>query len=165
MIPWQFQKVREGNRFLSWINRLKILPVYTFFSPNPGKVDSHLLIRDSISSDNDHLTEWKEIITINKRQVYNFVWNPDKRINKMVIDALAELRSINNYYYKLNVNSDDLGIFFQLNRGYITLLNFVSNYDKLSPDSIGRQFMIIDVSFENGKRQVSPLFCSAIHRI
>jgi hypothetical protein len=165
MIPWQFQKVREKSRFLLEINRLKILPIYTFFSPNPGKVDSHLLFRDSLSGGNETMTDWKEVITIPRRQVFNVIWNPDKRINKLVIDALADLRSYNNYYYDLKVNKDDLAVFFQLNTGYIALLNFVSDFEKLSPDSVARQFMVVDVTYQNNRRQAAPLFISAIHRI
>jgi hypothetical protein len=165
MIPWQFQKVREKAHFLAWINRAKILPVYTFFSPNPGKVDSHLLYRDSKSEGNTSVTEWREVITIPKRQAYSFIWNPEKRINKLVIDAVAELRSLNNFYYKLKLSAEDLAVFFQLNRGYIALLNFVSDFDKLSPDSTHRQFMIVDVTVKDNQRQTSPLFISGFHRL
>lgn len=163
MIPWQFKYIRDKSQLLMYINRFNILPIYTFFSPNPGKVDSHLLYRDNLVNQDN--TDWKEVVTIVKRPSHHFIWNPNKRVNKLVIDALSELRSINNECIKKEIKKEDFDIFLQVNRGYIALLNFVSNLEKISPHSVARQFFIVDVFIDKEGRHVMPLFCSGFHRL
>jgi hypothetical protein len=88
---WQFERFRNSN-VLRFFNKLNILPIWTFFAPRPGITDLHLLFRDR-KADNS-CSDWTEIDVFEKRETYHFLWNPLKRNNKLIVDALSQLKTL-----------------------------------------------------------------------
>jgi hypothetical protein len=79
-------------RWMQWVRGVDfmlLLPRWTFFAPNPGLSDFHLSYR-TIAADGTP-SPWEEIDLIAKRTLRSAVWNPDKRVTKAVIEAVAFL--------------------------------------------------------------------------
>lgn len=67
---------------------LSLLPIWTFFAPNPGRSDLIFLARDQLPDGT--YTRWR---AVNRSAVVHVrgVWNPDKRGQKLITDAAAEV--------------------------------------------------------------------------
>lgn len=67
-------------------DRLALVPRWTFFAPNPGEWDYHLVFRD-YDEGASPLMSWTEIDEHVQRSPLNALWNPGKRYRKAVIDC------------------------------------------------------------------------------
>jgi len=152
-VVWQFSKLRNKNWFISNFNsRFKILPIWTFFAPNPGMFDIHVVYRDV--DDLSNLSEWKEVNIVSERKFLHILWNPEKRFTKLIVDAVSYIKSSNG--------SADI----QFTKGYLVLLNIVSNKENLLEKPIARQFSIIQSCYFNGgKKEIFPIYRSAFHEL
>lgn len=65
---------------------LGLVPRWTFFAPNPGEFDYHLLFRDFDDAELP-VTPWREIRAPARRSLLSALWNPEKRYRKGVIDC------------------------------------------------------------------------------
>jgi hypothetical protein len=160
---WQIEHIRKSVKFLQFVNKFRILPIYTFFSPNPGMVDTHVLYRDS-TQDGD-LSGWEQTPTVIKRSFYHFIWNPEKRLNKLTVDAISEIKLLNAYCEKKKLSEEDTFICIRVSKGYLILVNLVAGFKRISERSSSRQFLIINVLHDKDGRRVLPLFCSAFHNL
>jgi hypothetical protein len=70
-------------------DRLKALPLYHFFAPNPVVADFHLLyrLRDTAGV----RTEWVDTTPQPRWSLLHAVWNPDRRYRKQIIDVTRDL--------------------------------------------------------------------------
>src|SRR3954470_12564692 len=75
-----FDRVRRRDR-------LYLLPAWTFFAPNPGRSDYHLVYRDRRRDGS--LTDWREVPLGAPRRPYSCVWNPRKRARKALSDIVG----------------------------------------------------------------------------
>src|SRR5687768_5062977 len=71
------------------LDAFNMLPEWRFFAPQPGRGDHFLLYRDSI--DGDTWSAWIEIPLVVPRQWYHFVWNPERRVKKALLDVVGAL--------------------------------------------------------------------------
>ncbi|MFT5254471.1 MAG: hypothetical protein ACI87N_003543 [Flavobacteriales bacterium] len=161
-VLWQFPVFRKKTKFSSFLILNQMIPTWTFFAPNPGIFDTHLLFRDK--SENNDLSEWEEICLINKRQFFHFLWNPNKRKMKLIVDAMSELKTINIQGKKDSINQDKLSMSFRISKGYLIILNCIFINPKLDKYSTSRQFSIAESIYINNQRELIPLYISPFHK-
>lgn len=136
--PW-FHRISQRDRF-------GLLPRWTFFAPNPGTSDYHLLYRDRLPDGG--FTDWVEIPMIAERQLASCLWNPDKRAKKVLADVAMMLIESS----RVLPPKDHSVLLVTL--PYLILLNIVVNHQ---PALAGakRQFVIAETlgfSFQEGPR-------------
>jgi len=66
-----------------------LIPLWTFFAPNPGHSDYHLVYRDELHDGT--ITPWREVPMCELRGPRSFIWNPEKRSKKVLADVAAAL--------------------------------------------------------------------------
>lgn len=110
----------------------QLIPAWNFFAPFPNTFDYHLLYRE-IS--NHEVGEWQDLYTLkDKRSMYCFLWNPEKKSIKSFLDIALDLISFSNKVH------DNKQVYTSL--PYLQLLNYVSSLNhKASSDKI--QFLIL----------------------
>ena len=158
---WQFEGIRKKYAWLRKINFLNLLPIWTFFAPSPGMYDTHLLFRDKKGG--GEVTDWVEVVVTIPREQYHFVWNPLKRRNKLVVDAISEVKSIKNDAEKQGTDPEIVQNQIKFSKGYLILLNIISKEPKVDDTSRARQFIVCDATHISGERNLIPLFVSPFH--
>jgi hypothetical protein len=90
-----FHQIFKFRNTVKKYDYLKILPVWTFFSPNPIQHDYHLLFRDRVE---DSVLQWKQVNFIKKKNIVSPIWHPERRLKKKLI-AISNLfnKEIRNY--------------------------------------------------------------------
>jgi hypothetical protein len=162
-IFWQFEFIRSKSNFIRAINSVNFLPVWTFFAPRPGITDTHLLFRDKF--DDNTISDWVEISVFESRKNYHFMWNPLKRYNKLIVDALSQVKKLKSIKDEEEMNDEDFQIQVRISKGYLILLSIVSKYKKINNKSMSRQFVIADTSYSSGQRIFTPIMSSPFHKL
>ena len=151
-----------ANQFHSWyptwlraVDVFGLIPIWTFFAPNPGMTDYYLLYRDRLpdgSFDNWRKVEFKE----SENGFRLALWNPTKRKHKALSDMVSSLIRLAN-----RRRSEALIVTVP----YILILNFITS----RPHSLGTngtQFMVLEHGGFSGEPERSRvLVLSAIHRL
>jgi hypothetical protein len=161
-ILWQFDLIREKVKFLYKLNFFNAIPIWTFFAPTPGITDTHIIYRDKFST--GEISDWKEIGLLEERKWYHFFWNPHKRKSKLVVDALSQIKNLKNKNEQKQFDDSELQYRIKFSKGYLILLNLVMGFNKISENSISRQFIVVDSYLITGRRQPMPIFSSPFHR-
>jgi hypothetical protein len=131
------------NQFgFAWFARViafdffSLLPNWNFFAPNPGHTDYHVVIRDKLPDGS--VSEWQELDIAEPRRFLCFLWNPQKRPRKVLVDVVGSLVKSAN----ANPEFEDVVL---LSFPYLLVLNTVSR--KTRPlASLQRQFIIAETS-------------------
>jgi hypothetical protein len=154
-----------------WISRITnvdvcaLVPIWTFFAPNPGDSDTHLLFRDR--DDDGRITCWREVPLAGRRSIVD-LWNPARRIHKAIVDVAFDLSRPDDA--DPGDAPDDGGGTRVLNKRrvisfpYLLILNFVSEL----PGDFGaeqRQFAIARTPGLGGRDQPHVTMVSAFHRL
>lgn len=140
------EKLRKYDYF-------SLLPRWTFFAPNPGVTDFHLLYRDRL--ENGVFGHWKEIPLTEKRSIRKALWNPEKRNSKLLTDSVRGLIRISGLYSSRG---------YKTTLPYLVILNFVSSLPRWNLTN-GTQFLIMEsFGFYSGKTP-RVVFRSEIHRL
>jgi hypothetical protein len=132
----------------------KLLPTWAFFAPHPAYHDYYLLVRElrrdatlgplaSISSPVD-------------RRLMHLVWNPAKRPQKILQDAMQSIKRIRKW------STSDQVVRYSL--PYLLLLHYVTTQYACSLDAIAVQFMVVETSGRDGNR-IWISFVSGFHRV
>ena len=151
-----------ATQFHSWcpiwlraIDVFGIIPIWTFFAPNPGMTDFYLLYRDRLpdgSFDNWRKIELKDA----ENGVRLALWNPAKRKHKALTDMVSALLK--------NANQRGREALI-VTVPYILILNYITS----RPHSIGTngtQFMVLEHSgFSYEPERSRVLVMSGIHRL
>jgi hypothetical protein len=111
-------------------DRLSIVPQWTFFAPNPGRSDLHILYRDRRAD--GCYTAWTEMNTTSARSPWSWLWNPRKRVRKAISDAVGALASI---------PQSEVGPEIMVSRAYLMLLSTVCSAER-PVDARYREFVI-----------------------
>lgn len=156
----QFHESQMAS-FLKRIDLFSILPYWTFFAPNPIAND-YRIFWISRNMDELDVEEWDEIIFISERKWFHFLWNPNKRKSKAIIDIIQYLT-----VYTKDLSSNQI----VLSIGYLNLSQFVENYifeHQLQAHKEGFQYIITtDEGYASQSDQTdqSPqvIFRSAFH--
>jgi hypothetical protein len=150
-ILYQFDK---PSLYLSRFDVFRLLPRWTFFSPNPGQHDMHLLYRDRLQS--EALTDWYEVDFIGTPAAIPILWNPEKRLAKVLWDCWAAIQ----HFSKLDGYAP---LYLALSGAYLVLLNIAQRAPSFET-SIERQFALVR-SRGFVDREIEPLFVSGFHAL
>jgi hypothetical protein len=139
--------------FINGFNALHIIPRWTFFAPNPGIRDYHLVIRDRCSD--GRLTGWRSVPVYSPRPRFGYLWNPQKRSSKIMNDAVQAIKLLLK-----RENIGTAGIHFTV--PYLLLLYYAGHATRPEPDGIEFQIAIIE-STGHDKRELECSFLSSFH--
>jgi hypothetical protein len=151
-----------ANQFHSWcpiwlraVDIFGLIPVWTFFAPNPGMTDYYLLYRDRLpdgSFDNWRTVDLKK----SENGLRLALWNPTKRKHKALSDIVSSLVRLARHG-----ESETLIVSVP----YILILNLITS----RPHSLGAngtQFMVLEHGGFSGEPERSRvLVMSGIHRL
>ena len=117
----RFQRVQRYRRW----DVLGLIPVWTFFAPNPATGDYYIVYRDELAS--GMRTLWVEaIVSPSQRSLHASIWNPDRRATKALFDISSGLA----LFVRDSPDSDAV----QLTLPYLALLTFISNQARHLPE-------------------------------
>ena len=143
-----FDKITRHDHFA-------LLPLWTFFAPNPGQSDYHLIYRDR--NTDGSVTEWRELEMTETRKPFGFVWNPEKRGKKVLSDVVYSIAgSIPG------ANESDHVIMLSI--PYLILLNVVSHVDA-EDHATYRQFVLVETFGFNPTSEPRVVLRSDFHLI
>lgn len=151
-----------ANQFHSWCPRwlravdvFGLIPIWTFFAPNPGMTDYYLLYRDRLPDES--FDNWRKVeLKGCENGVRLALWNPAKRRHKALSDLVASLARL---------ASRGPGQALVLSVPYILILNFITTRPH-SLGTTGTQFMILEHGGFSGEPERSRvLVMSGVHRL
>ena len=123
---WRFKKY----------DYVALIPVWTFFAPNPGTRDYNVLYRHKLETDS--YTHWRQLVE-NDPPITRAIWNPDKRTKKAISDFCVFFRqSLSSSLKKQQKDVKRLLVSVP----YLGLASAVSSLTA-APMSEGVQFMIV----------------------
>jgi hypothetical protein len=143
-------------KFVSFLKRydyFAMIPAWSFFAPNPGTSDVHLLYRDKLVDGN--VTNWTQI----RWEVtpLRFVWNPHKRLQKGISDMATDVQA----YAARNLKHGERLLIYP---GFIALLNYVSKLPHV-PFAEFTQFCVARSFGVHSEKPAAITFLSNFHRI
>lgn len=121
---WLTKPIRRYDYF-------RLIPRWSFFAPNPGHHDYHVVYRDRHGDDT--LSAWQEVTALNCGHNVSCLWNPQRRVTKTVSDVIKNITIM-----RLNEQVPSEYIKFAL--VYLLLLQFVQAG---GPLGTLRQFAIV----------------------
>jgi len=143
-----------------YVDLLNIIPLWTFFAPQPGKSDYHLLYRDK--NTDEIIGEWTELEISVERNWFNFIWNPQKRKKKILADIVQSLVAIIARYQK---EKEDARKFLMYTLPYVMILNTIIQEDSKIKEPFYRQFMLAESSGYLEDRAPSFILVSKFHQL
>jgi hypothetical protein len=73
-----------------------LIPIWTFFAPNPGMTDYYLLYRDRLPDGS--LDNWRKVELKQSENGFRLaLWNPTKRNHKALSDMVSSLIRLANH--------------------------------------------------------------------
>jgi hypothetical protein len=152
------QHPRTRRFVLYLVNRdiFSLIPIWTFFAPNPGCTDLHLLYRDRDAEGGT--TDWREIV-VSGRDSWLDLWNPHRRISKGVTDVGPDLTHGTDYVPRNSVDKKKV-----LGFPYLLLLNYVCSQPADFRAEM-RQFALARTGGFGTEGSPEVVFLSAFHRI
>lgn len=135
---------------------LNLIPLWTFFAPNPGKQDYHLLYRDK--GQGGTVSDWVEVDLQEERYPYSFIWNPDKRDKKVLSDIVQDLiMTIRSDNGERNKN------YLIVTLPYLAVLKVVCNKERCLTETAHRQFMLAGSHGFNSSEAPAFILLSMFH--
>jgi hypothetical protein len=151
-----------ANQFHSWCPRwlrvidiFGLIPVWTFFAPNPGMTDYYLLYRDRMPDGS--MNNWKKVeLKGSENGLSLALWNPTKRRQKALSDLLTSSVEL--------FRERDFDV-VSASVPYLLLLNFITS----RPHALGTsctQFMVMEHDgFAGDPSRSRVLLLSKLHRV
>jgi hypothetical protein len=137
-----------------WLRRCDVagvIPHWSFFAPQPGVWNYHLVYRDQLAD--GAITRWTEVDIIDARTPWHSLWNPRRRMKKAFHDLVTQLM-------RESTTQPIDGL--PLSISYIMLLTFVSSLPR-SIGTQGTQFAIVMGYGGTSAESPVPAFVSALH--
>jgi hypothetical protein len=152
-----FFQVPRYSLKMSRYDPLGLLPKWTFFAPNPGIHDYHIVRRiaanafESSEAPAPHeVASWQNIRPLGDTQSIPFLWNPDRRIKKTLSDATNSIISVLR-------RSKNGGDFVPYTPAYF-LITHLAQRDAVPGTRV--EWAIVRSHGFVGDRAVSPVFVS-----
>jgi hypothetical protein len=146
----------QHSRFQPLINSIDafhVIPRWTFFAPNPGTRDYHLVLRDRCRD--GRMSSWKSVSIYSPRPRFGYLWHPQKRASKIMNDAIQSI--------KLLLKCGDVGATgLPFTMPYLLLLYYAAHAVPPEADAIEFQIAIIE-STGHEKRKLECSFLSSFH--
>lgn len=137
-------------------DQLGLLPRWTFFAPNPGRHDVHVIYCDIIEA---QIGTWQEIDHLSSPMATRWLWSPDRFGRKAVTDAAnAVVRAAGQHEA-----SDARAI--QLDPAYLQILCWVQNDRQESIEGTLCQFALVRTQLDLPGRPLNILFVSFDHPV
>jgi hypothetical protein len=162
-VLWQFEPLRDRSLLLRRVNVLRMLPIWTFFAPRPGMSDTLILHRDRLADGS--VTPWAQLSLIEERRWYHWLWNPRKRLDKLAVDAVSDVKAFKLLAERSGIDEELARQQVKLSKGYLLLLNIAACQSRVSTNSTARQFVIVEATHVGGQRALTPLFVSPFHQL
>lgn len=159
---WFLASIIHQFRFEWWLriahyDVFGFLPSWTFFAPNPGCHDFHLVYRDWNS---DKSSSWSEIVVSPSLDLrWRWFWNPYRFPDKAVFDMVRSFRQTISFH----ADKEDSRV-IMLSGVYIGLLQMVMAQPLIDADSEHRQFAILQTQDFASDRRIEVVFVSEKHR-
>lgn len=168
ILPWTFAllyvvwfALSVFNQFsLSWMQSfrqrdgLHLLPRWTFFAPNPGTSDYHLVVR--LLTLDGRTILWEELLPPEERPWWTALWNPRKRYRKCLTDCVQSL----GQFARAGVPLESM----QLSIPYLVILNFV--VCRINPQAQSAcQFAVLETKGFALVNEPTVIFCSGTHSL
>ena len=147
------------RRWISWLTTYDIfglIPIWTFFAPNPGNTDVHLLYRDR--AEDGSTSAWRDVPLEKRQSAFEF-WSPRRRIGKGVVDIVPDLTANTRREPRAPVDKKRV-----LGFPYLLLLNYVC-HQPLDFRAEMRQFAIARTHGRETEGEPDVIFLSAFHRL
>jgi len=157
---WQFDFLREKFPLTALIWKYRLLPIYTFFAPNPGMFDYRIVLRASDAS--GATGEWSEVDHLIERRWYHFLWNPRKRIQKVIADSISGVKGAINSCEPGDTAAEQRAQ-IMITPGYMALLNIAASECKKEDKYV--QFLVAESCNVSGHRENQPIFRSPMHLV
>lgn len=139
----------------------QLLPIWTFFAPNPGNSDYHVIMRDRLP---DYaLTAWRDAMPIPPQTAITWLWNPGKRRQKVLIDAVSSVAEMCAPNGDRALSPETLRRALLISSPYLVLLNMVLNCVTHAPDATASQFAVVERRGFGVEVQPTLLFRSPFH--
>ena len=126
---------RALDRLRRWPGVLVRIPDWRFFAPEPGRTDSHVLMR--VVNADGTAGEWRETHEYPGRSLMHALYYPGHRLEKGFFDLVSSLRQ----------RMPRLEGPFESIPEYSALVDHVRRtlrQTELSPDAVGFQFMVVE---------------------
>jgi hypothetical protein len=137
---------------LKLYDHFSLLPGWTFFAPNPGTSDTHLLFRDRLIDPG--MTPWREVPI--RRSPLRAFWHPQKRAAKTLRDLETHLLQLRDQ--KATRESVFLSI------PYLTLINYISSFPRAN-FTVSTQFTMVRSCGYWGGTPSAIIFLSELHAV
>lgn len=159
LTTWFLASVIHQCRFRWWsrithFDVFNLLPRWSFFAPNPGRHDFHVIYRDWIDDDSG---PWTEFATTTVETRLRWLWNPTRYPNKAISDLT------NGLYLALQLNDVEPRAVL-LSSSYISLLHVVMAQPPVILKANRRQFAILRTHDFGSSRKIEVAFVSEVHR-
>jgi hypothetical protein len=160
LVAWFVASVVHQFR-LRWWSRIarfdafNMLPRWSFFAPNPGRHDLHIVYRDWVD---DECGKWTELVVSAVDNRCRWLWNPSRYPRKAISDLT------NGLYYELQSSNTEKRM-IMLSSSYIGLLNVIMAQPPVGAKFSHRQFAIFKTQGFGSDRQLEVTFVSEVHRV
>lgn len=162
-IVWQFQF--KSLTTIKEFDFIGIFPNWTFFAPNPGTSDYHIIYRSA--DEETGIGEWIEIPLISYRTYSNSIWNPEKRKVKLLIDCINALIKTVQKCRKENMSELYMTQNLCTSVPYLLILNAVTKFHKNSniANVTHLQFTLVESFGIESTETAKPIISSPFHRV
>jgi hypothetical protein len=140
-------------RSLRYGDKFRLLPIWTFFAPNPGMTDYHLVVRN-VGHDGTPYA-WVEHCPPEIRPAWTSVYNPTKRYRKCITDCTQSMLTLSSFR--------DEQTTLQLSVPYLAMLNLVCGLGS-TKRAHSCQFAIVQTT-GFAADDPSVIFRSAVHKL
>jgi hypothetical protein len=144
----------QGGPFreiISRLDRLKLLPSWSFFAPNPATRDSHIVLRDLLKD--GRYSNWAPVSTFPSRDLLQVLWHPAKRPQKILRDASKSVILTCR-------RSESKGV-VQCSLPYLLILHYCIQHTR-PENAVARQFAVVETSGRESRR-IWITFISDLH--
>ncbi len=151
----QFKESKLTEKIKNY-DTFSLLPLWTFFAPNPGVNDYHLLYRDE--NKNGERTSWEEIEINENRKLLTCLWNPSKRSKKVLSDVIQNIiPMIREFEEKPQI--------MMFTMPYLLILNAILKEPCMDKQSCKKQFLLSATDGYENSGEPKLILISEFHPI
>jgi hypothetical protein len=155
-----FFQFRKLSAKMSRYDPLGLLPRWTFFAPNPGIYDYHIVYRaiageDTKVNESFTATSWQNIQIFRASSAIPFLWNPERRVSKTVSDATNSIIGV----LRQSTKGQDLVCYTP---AYFLITHLAQRATALGTKI---EWAIVRSHGFRGDRVISPVFVSNVHEV
>jgi hypothetical protein len=140
-----------------------LIPLWTFFAPNPGTSDYHVLYREKARDGS--ISAWSEIPLTHKRSWIAALWNPMKRETKVLADIVNSVAILIEYHREQKTPPSTVGDAVMLSTPYLILMNIVVTRVGRSATTEQRQFALVESHGFDSRDLPAVILCSPYHAL